>query len=328
MSSPSAVLPWQLELWRVLAAALQENRLSHALLLAGPEGVGKRPLARMLASALLCEARQADATACGTCRSCALLAAGNHPDLMWLTREYDEKADKEKRDISMDQLRATIERLGLASHYQQARIVVIDPAEALNVSGVNAVLKTVEEPPPGSYVFLISERPNALAPTLRSRCQRLRCALPERAVAEQWLKQSGHAEAVDVLGEAGGAPLRAVEWLRSGQAAQRRGWRESWMRIAHRQASPLAAASAVKKEEIRDWLASFQGFLTELLRGRWRASDDPAVAALSGRVTTSAIEQLQAETGEALRRFSSNPNPQLLAESLMILWWRHAGLAP
>lgn len=328
MNERPTLLPWHATLWENLRGPIREQRLAHAVLISGSQGVGKRELARLLTWSLLCESRQADGFACGRCRGCQLLGAGNHPNLIWLSRELNEKTKEEKRDISMEQVRDTIARLSLASHYQQPRVVVIDPADALNANGVNALLKTVEEPPPNSYIVLIAERPMALAATLRSRCQKLRCPLPERALAEAWLRDQGDAAAIELLDRAGGAPLRALEDLRSGLADRRKAWRSTWLRLADRQANPLAAASEVAKDEAREWVGALLGFLGEILRGRWQATDDPQLAALSHRMELHGLEILAAECLDALRRFQSNANPQLVVESLMILWWHRAASTP
>src|SRR5436853_7934969 len=122
-------LPWQRERWQRLLTVIAEQRLAHALLLAGPRGAGKAHFANGLAAFLLCESKEQ--RPCGTCRSCVQVAAGSHPNLMRLAPAED------KRDIAIDDIRALLERLQLSSHYGQAKVAIVDPADALNVSGVN-----------------------------------------------------------------------------------------------------------------------------------------------------------------------------------------------
>lgn len=329
------VLPWHAALWGRVNEARKAGRLAHALLLAGPAGVGKRLFAMRLSASLLCEQVGEDGTACGRCRGCVQRAAGTHPNLMWLTREINEKTDKEKRDISMDQLRAMMERLGFASHYGQSRVVVIDPADALNANGVNAVLKTVEEPPPGIHIVLISERPMALAPTLRSRCQRLSLPLPASEEAEAWLRTK--IPGVDVaaaLREAGGAPLAAIEARVEGAADHQASWREALLAVASQKLDPLAAAARVappgeklSPELVQDWLRHLHRVLLRLLRGMTGVETDPALVGLARRLGAGHVEQLLAEIVESQRRVLGNANPQLTIESLMISWWRRTGAA-
>lgn len=323
MNAATDKLPWHDEPWRMMQDAARSGRLSHALLLAGPAGVGKRAFARRLAASLLCESRLADGAACGSCRGCTQRAAGSHPNLIWLTREFNEKTDKEKRDISMDQLRGMMDRLSLSSHYGQARVVVIEPADALNVNGVNAVLKTVEEPPPGSHLLLISERPMALAPTLRSRCQRLNFSVPPIAEAEAWLKAMAPGiNASAALRDSAGAPLAALDAKESGALELRNAWREQLYALAAQRVDPLTAASKVDKDSAPVWLRAFMGLLREILRGLAGVDAEPRAQALAPRLGAAHVEQLLAEAVESQRRLQSNANPQLIIESLMISWWR------
>lgn len=315
-------LPWQDAVWQRVQDSLRAGKLGHALLLCGMAGVGKRRFARRLAASLLCEARPADGQACGSCRGCKQFAAGTHPNLSWLSREFNDRTDKEKRDISLEQLREMMESLALVSHYGQARVIVIDPADAMNIGGVNAVLKTLEEPPAGCYLLLITERVMALAPTLRSRCQRLLFGLPDTALARAWLaQQPGQFDADAALAEAQGAPLAALEDQQSGLAAQRRAWLEALLALAQRRIDPLAAAAQVDKDRVATWLAVFQRALQRVLRASGGIDSEPGWRALAGHLGALQIERLLAEAVESRRKLQSNANPQLLVESLMILWW-------
>lgn len=315
-------LPWQETMWQRTQDSLCAGKLGHALLLCGTAGVGKRRFARRLAASLLCEARPADGQACGACRGCIQFAAGTHPNLTWLSREFNDKTDKEKRDISLEQLREMMESLALSSHYGLARVIVIDPADAMNIGGVNAVLKTVEEPPAGCYLLLITERVMALAPTLRSRCQRLQFGLPDAAVAQAWLaQQPGQFDAAAALAEAQGAPLAALEDQQSGLATQRRAWFDTLLALAQRRTDPLSAAAQVDKERVAMWLAVFQRALQRVLRADSGIETEAAWRALAVNLGALQVERLLAEAIESRRKLQSNANPQLLVESLMILWW-------
>lgn len=335
MSDDIDVLPWHAALWSRVNEARKAGRLGHALLLAGPAGVGKRAFAMRLAASLLCEQVGDDGAPCGRCRGCVQRIAGTHPNLLWLTREINEKTDKEKRDISMEQLREMMEKLGLASHYGRSRVVVIDPADALNANGVNAVLKTVEEPPPGIHIILISERPMALAPTLRSRCQRLGIALPATDEAEAWLRtRMPGADVAAALREAGGAPLTALEAREEGGSEHQATWRENLLAVAAQKLDPLAAAARVappgvklSPELVQDWLRHLHRVLLRLLRGMAGLESDPVLTALARRLGAGHVEQLLAEIVESQRRVLGNANPQLTVESLMISWWRRTGAA-
>ena len=222
-------LPWQQDLWRELAG--WRARLPHALLLHGARGAGKRHLMKAFAQLLLCES-PIDASACGRCAGCALLAADNHPDLRWLTpaaqmpaAQMPERADAEAgsdeapaetgvrskvkagREIVIDQVRRAGEFLSVSSHRGGRRVVLLLPAEALNAPAANALLKMLEEPPSGAVFLAVSDELDAVLPTIRSRCVLLRAPTPSRAEALAWLHSRGVAHAEARLAEAGGAPL-------------------------------------------------------------------------------------------------------------------------
>ncbi len=326
MSIETRSLPWHDALWRQCHESYKSGRLGQALLFAGPAGVGKRYFAGRLAASLLCEARdEKTGASCGNCRGCHQFSAGTHPNLFWLEREFNSKTDKEKRDISMEQLREMMDRLAFSSHYGQARVVVINPADALNINGINAVLKTVEEPPENTYLVLISERPMALVATLRSRCQRLNFSVPEEGIAANWLEQEFDGiDARAALAASGGAPLAALADFESGAVAQRQAWRDALLAVAERRLEPVAAAAQIGKDDVPEWLRHFVRTLHQILRSLGALPAEPAIQGLAQRLSASHIESLLSEAIDSQRRLQFNANPQLLLESLMISWWHRS----
>ncbi|MGE0861870.1 MAG: DNA polymerase III subunit delta' [Gammaproteobacteria bacterium] len=212
----SAPYPWLEEAWRELVDRARRDALGHAYLLAGREGLGKLALAEALAHALLCEARPADGAACGSCRGCALLASGNHPDLRRVSPEEDKKS------IPVDQIRELIEFFTLKSHYQGRKVGIVHPADLMNTNAANALLKLLEEPPGTALLLLVANRPALLPATVLSRCQRVDLALPAWEVRERWLiEQLAGRDNAPALGELSlcGAPLEVLTQLDSARPA-------------------------------------------------------------------------------------------------------------
>jgi DNA polymerase-3 subunit delta' len=178
-----------------LTSALQRGQLHHAYLFGGPDGVGKELTARVLAMAANCE--RADGDACGECGPCKRILGRNHPDVVLVLPEAEQiargwagRADfsggKASRDIKISQIRQLQERLSLKALEARRKMAIILDAEAMNPQAQNALLKTLEEPPEATTIILVSSAPNALLPTIRSRCLKLTFGpLPLEMVAER-----------------------------------------------------------------------------------------------------------------------------------------------
>ena len=197
--------------------------LPRALLMTGRPGLGKRATALFLAQSLLCETDRDVLQACGTCASCRLYQAGNHPDLRILEVGQEEEAPasgaaddeaapskKASRQISVEKVRTLMDFVTLTSHRGGAKVICIIPAEAMHPSAANAVLKVLEEPPGETYFLLVSHQPERLLPTIRSRCFHLAFALPDAEPALDWLKGQGIAQGELALAQVGYAPLAAM----------------------------------------------------------------------------------------------------------------------
>jgi DNA polymerase-3 subunit delta' len=205
---------WNIEAWNHLVARRRRDALPHAILLAGAAGLGKREFAAALVGALLCEAPGEDGYACGVCRACRLVAAGTHPDLLRVNLELRDDG-KPRTELTVDQMRSLSERLTLTAQFGGAQVALIDPADAMNHAASNALLKTLEEPTPGTIIVLIANSPARLSATIRSRCQRIDFRVPESGLAAQWLaaRGIGGGQAADALAASDGNPGLALEWL-------------------------------------------------------------------------------------------------------------------
>jgi DNA polymerase-3 subunit delta' len=249
-------LPW---LGQALKAALASAR-SHALLVQGAGGVGEFEMAVMLAQTWLCEApqRKPDAWACGRCASCLLFNAHGHPDfkllvpealretLGWMpdesetvARDAETKTSKAKpsREIKVDEVRSAIAFAQQTSSRGKAKVVLIYPAESVNLIAANALLKTLEEPAGQLRFVLASAAADALLPTLRSRCQPLPLPIPDEAQSVSWLQEQGVEQAQVLLRAAGGRPQEALMWARDG--VQAKVWTSLPERVAKGDATAL-----------------------------------------------------------------------------------------
>jgi len=149
----------------VLAAALRTGRTGHAYLFSGPRGVGKTTTARLLAMALNCEATDPSERPCGRCDACTSIRTARHPDVI----ELDAASNN-----SVDDVRELRERVRLASLRGGTRVWILDEAHMLSAAAANALLKTLEEPPPGLVFVLATTEPERLPSTVLSRCQHFR----------------------------------------------------------------------------------------------------------------------------------------------------------
>jgi DNA polymerase-3 subunit delta' len=235
----------------VLARALERDRLPPALLFDGPDGVGKKTLALALAQATLCEAAPVSEP-CGTCRACQRVGAAAgpdrlselrlaadrhpdedvwrnfrlHPDLVlaegwWLTRTGRPRSEPE---IRVDQVRDLVREIAGAPFEARRRVFVIDDAHSMNDAAQNALLKSLEEPPPRSHVILVSSAASGLRPTIRSRCQRLRFGpLPRAVIAQSLVQERGlEPEQAGLQAALAGGSLGAALSLDPGAELRRR----------------------------------------------------------------------------------------------------------
>jgi DNA polymerase-3 subunit delta' len=217
--------PWQQRAMR--EALAQRSTWPHALLIHGPRGIGKHALALGFAQALLCESPRGDHLACGECPGCRYAVAGQHPDLMRLELIEIDPEDGELKavdTITIPRIRALIEFVALTSHRQRAKVGVIAPAERMNAQAANALLKTLEEPPPGTFLILVADQQGLLPATILSRCRRFAAPQPTVDEACAWLGAQGVALPALALAQAAGAPRVALELADPDWQAERTAW--------------------------------------------------------------------------------------------------------
>lgn len=316
--------PWLASTWQQLSQQIEQNRVPHALLITGLPGIGKRALANQLTERLLCETPNGD-IACGTCRSCQLLQTGSHPDFRAIEPEEEGKA------IKVDTMRSMLHFITLSSQYHHYKIVIIEPADAMNKSASNSLLKTLEEPAGDVVIMLITSRPASLPATIRSRCQKLTLESPSQELAEQWLhEQRPDMEEIPLyLRLAQGSPSRAIELFDENIAVIRREILADIEALLNKQNDAISVASSWQKMSEKTPVYWLRLALLDMLRLR-------QAPASTGIINIDLKERLQAivnqldltavynfvdflnESMAASTRISINP--QLMLEDLLIRW--------
>ncbi len=341
-----SMYPWQEDAWTRLQA--MRVRLPHAILFHGPAGIGKADFIEAFAQALLCEDVRPDGHACGACASCGWFAQGNHPDYRRVRPEAmeddapaaegddapaEEKKAKSKtasKEIKIEQVRALADFMNISTHRQGLRVVVLYPAEALNMPSSNALLKTLEEPPPGTVFLLASNGLDRLLPTILSRCRKFALPMPDHAQALAWLEAQGVNDADGWLREQGGAPLAALAQAETGSREELDGLLQVLAQPSVDAA--LRSADKLSKAPLASLVAWQQRWLYDVfsykLSGviRYYPRYQRELAALAGRVHVTNLMQAIKSTNER-RAVADHPlSPKLFVEDMLLDYTARCGL--
>ncbi len=316
------VHPWNQSLWAQLTR--DRERLPHALLLHGMAGVGKRQLGLALAEWLLCETPGPDG-GCGQCRSCGWFAQGGHPDMRIVEpgeeEGEDEKGKRGRRLITVSQVREMLEFLALSAHQGGWRVVLLDPAEAMNTPAANALLKTLEEPPARVMLILVSHQPRRLLPTVLSRCYKMAVPRPAHQASLEWLQAQSLRAAEELLREAGGAPLQALEYA-DPERMQRRAQfaaalaspkEQDWCDLAHGMQSRVGESWGWLLRWVCDLICSVSGTPV-----RYFPEHAAALGRLAANIQPARLWALYQELLAAGRWLHHPLNSQLLLESWLL----------
>jgi DNA polymerase III subunit delta' len=245
----STLYPWQTAIWTQLNR--DKTRLPHALLLHGRAGIGKFEFAISLSQALLCPTPTTTHIGCGQCASCNWFSESAHPDFKLLTPEQDAEPDettatskktKKKTNISVAQIRDLSEFLTKSSHQSTGlKIVLLHPAETLNLASANALLKMLEEPSAGVIFILLTHHIQRLLPTILSRCQKISMPVPSEREATTWLSSQKVEQASAQLAYFEGSPLKVLQ-----EQAQYLQMKDIWRSLAlGKKISPFMVAQAL-----------------------------------------------------------------------------------
>lgn len=319
------MLPWQQTLWQNLTSSKEKQRLAHGLLFHGAAGLGKSILATQFAHWLLCQQPLAD-KACGSCKSCLLIKADSHPDLINIEPEEPGKA------IKVDQIRDLISKMALTSHKQGYRVIIISPADALNINASNSLLKTLEEPPENTLLILITDKLSKLMPTIRSRTQLVRFNTPTTEESLDWLKAKNVNEAEALLKLSAGAPLAAFEMANDDGLAIRSTLFNNWQALSSGKSEALESAALWLKDgfKIKGNMPLFwmESWIADLIRSLHGSNIDDLVnkdfaqslQKMAGQVDLKSVYGLLDRLNDTLRVTDTSANQLMLIEGLLLHW--------
>jgi DNA polymerase-3 subunit delta' len=323
------IYPWQFEKWQ--QCTTMRARLPHAILLHGRAGIGKFHFAQALSQSLLCQSPQQSGHACGACQSCHWFKEDAHPDFRLLTPEQEGDADgetesskkksKKKSNISVAQVRDLNDFIQLSSHQAQGyKIVLIHPAEALNISSANALLKMLEEPASNVIFILVAHQIHKLLPTILSRCHQIAMPAPDVESAANWLSQQGVTQTKEKLAYFANAPMTLLE-----QVTQKMPFDEICGALAQGPKLDTAQlASQLTATQVEAGLNSLQKWLYDLIsiksgcELRYHLAYAQALQALAGKVNLNGVFELQKKVS-ALKNLALHPlNHALQVECLLL----------
>ena len=325
------IYPWQSENWHQASRYLKNNRLAHAVLFSGPSAIGKLEFCLALIQRLNCTNPTLDDHACGECKDCHLFAARTHPDIRMLNVDEDvdqgKKAQNKVEQVKVDDIRDINQFMTLSRQQGAYKIVCINYAESMNVNAANALLKTLEEPPQNSILFLLSHRIDSLLPTIKSRCQMWKFNLPDEAQSLSWLgKQQNDNNWPALLKVAGNRPLLALELHNSGLGENRADYYKDLGQFLLGKRN-ITKISVKHQDVLLERLVMWQqAWCADLVR--YHYEDEPvtlenpdirrSLHSLVGRVDLHSLFRFMDKLIE-LRRFSSAPlNKRLFIEDMLI----------
>ena len=307
--------PWFFTQWQQFVDQVKADRLPHALLLRGQMGIGATALAQAMAQFLLC-CSPADTQSCGRCRGCELITSSTHPDFLHI------KPEEKSSIVKVSQVRSLGQFVANTAQQGGRKVIMLEPAEAMNHESANALLKNLEEPAGDTVFILVGYQIARILPTIRSRASQVSLASPSEAEALAWLERNQVSNAVELLRASGGTPLTAMQWFEDNTLEQYQEIAERIEQAGNGQRSIVDAAKLLASHNLIDVMTLFQQWLQSAIRVKCAGQSDlfPLVQHLAS-LPTQALYGLLDSTQQRLAQLysGSNPNKVLACEELLLL---------
>lgn len=325
------VYPWQDGVWKTLQAYLLTDKLPHALLFTGASGIGKAHLAAYFAKTLICESASSQRP-CGTCQGCIWFAAHTHPDIMHVRTAPD------KMFIQVDQIRELAGFINLSASRSKVRVAILYTAERMHAAAANALLKTLEEPPSGAILILLSSYPARLLATVRSRCQMIKLVLPPKELVSSWLMTKYPLSTKDMhalLALTHDAPLKAQAMLDGTEENIAAKWLDELSllgKLLRAEITPISLAAQWQHEPLAALMERLYLLCTDIIKVHLQAGDVMHTSGATSPqhlqcmvkvLTLKQLFALQQKLLEGRRLADTTANSLLLLESLFIDFCQH-----
>jgi len=254
----NAIFPWQEKAWQQVLWAKQEKRLPHAILLLGISGLGKLEFANRILRLLFCQQGAEN----GDCHACRLLIGRTHPNVKWVEPEKSGAA------IKVDQIREANDFIAQSAFQGEYKVVIIYPADEMNLAAANALLKTLEEPTDHTILLLLAEQAKRLPATVISRCQHIHFTPPSIQEGLQWLMQqpSHHTDWQLGLKLTQGAPLAALALFEGDFFAERKVLFTNLCDVVNQKTDGINAATKIQAMDLLLFLNLMLSWMSDLLK--------------------------------------------------------------
>ncbi|MFV0575164.1 MAG: DNA polymerase III subunit delta' [Vibrio sp.] len=309
--------PWLNPLWQNWQTMLMQNTVPNAMLLNAAEGTGVETLVKRFVAALVCS--NSDDEACGFCHSCGLSKTDHHPDIHWIVPEKEGKA------ISVDQIREANRYALESSQLGGKRVIIVHPAESMNESASNALLKTLETPPEKCVFILLSNDKHKLLPTIISRCQTWQLPVMSKEVLENWL-QTSISKPVQLdwfsLNMYAQSPLKALAFIENKKQAEWEKLLNLLLVGVQNHSYSLVEVQTFFKEEPLEKVIWLLYLFSELQKASFGVCDYPTSNAFQQLATHINYNQAYAHYQSLQKVYRSlHSSPGLNAELLIMDWY-------